>query len=218
MDREQAMKPGVLVVDDDAVTLAFFGQVLAALPIRVESAVSCAEALTRADTGRHALWLVDAHLPDGDAAMLLPRLRMRAPDAIAFAHTASREPVLHRQLHEAGFARVLVKPLAVGELLAAVGASLRLPVRESRDDAARVLAMRELLAGELPGAVAEVDAAALAGDAAAMRAVLHRLKSSCAFARSDALGIAVAALDAAPLDRTVLEGFRSAARRAVPRT
>lgn len=132
MDGEEPMKPRVLVVEDDPASRAFFQDVLAGLPATVDGAGGCdaAEACVRAHC--HALWLVDAHLPDGDAVSLLPRLRRHGTVAVAVAHTASRAPALHRALLEAGYAEVLVKPVAIGTLLATVGRRLRMQVREPR--------------------------------------------------------------------------------------
>ena len=132
MDREKAMKPRVLVVEDDPVSLAFFVEVLAGLPAAVDAATGCDEAEARARDCDHALWLVDAHLPDGDAVSLLPRLRAHDAGAIALAHTASREAGLHEALRAAGYVDVLVKPVPVATLLSTVGGRLRLHVREPR--------------------------------------------------------------------------------------
>ena len=132
MDREKAMKPRVLVVEDDPVSRAFFLEALAGLPATVDAAGGCAEAVARARTGGHALWLVDAHLPDGDAVSLLPRLRAHDAGAIALAHTASHDAGLHEALHAAGYVEVLVKPVAVATLRSAVGRRLGVHVREPR--------------------------------------------------------------------------------------
>ena len=132
MDREEPMKPRVLVVEDDPVSRAFFQDVLAGLPAMVDAAAGCDAAEACARARRHALWLVDAHLPDGDAVSLLPRLRSHGADAVALAHTASRDPALHRALLDAGYAEVLVKPVAVGPLLSTAGRRLRMQVREPR--------------------------------------------------------------------------------------
>lgn len=132
MDREETMKPRVLVVEDDPVSRAFFQDVLAGLPATVDAAAGCDAAEACARTHRHALWLVDAHLPDGNAVSLLTRLRIHGADAVALAHTASRDPDLHRALLDAGYAEVMVKPVAVGPLLSTVGRRLRMQVREPR--------------------------------------------------------------------------------------
>ena len=132
MEREQAMKPRVLVVEDDAVSRAFFVEVLSGLPLAVEAVGRCDDALARAAAHAHALWLVDARLPDGAAVSLLPKLRALDAGAVALAHTASPDQALRAALLAAGYVDVLVKPFAAGRLLEAVGRRLRLPVREPR--------------------------------------------------------------------------------------
>ena len=243
MDRERAMKPRVLVVEDDPVSRAFFEAVLSGLPLEVEAVGRCDAALGRAAATRHALWLVDATLPDGTALTLLPGLRAHAPEAVAVAHTASRDPGLHAALRSAGYVEVLEKPVPAGRLHAVLGRWLRLPVREEHpafaagprparaavtpttahwDDAgalralggdpARVAALRGLFLAELPGAVRGIEAAAAAGDDAAVRASLHRLVAACALAGATPLGDAVRRLHAAPRDADALDGFARAAR------
>ena len=132
MDREEAMKPRVLVVEDDPVSRAFFRDVLSGLPAEVDAVAGCGAAEACALAQRHALWLVDAHLPDGDAVGLLPRLRAHDAAAVAMAHTASRDAALHRTLLGAGYIEVLVKPVTVGTLLSTVGRNIRMQVREPR--------------------------------------------------------------------------------------
>lgn len=145
MEREQAMKPRVLVVEDDAVSRAFFLEVLSGLPLAVEAVGRCDQALARAAAHAHALWLVDARLPDGNALTLLAKLRALDAGAVALAHTASPDEALRAALLVAGYVDVLVKPFAAGQLLAAVGRCLRLPVREPR--AAFTPAVRRTAAG-----------------------------------------------------------------------
>lgn len=225
MDRERAMKPRVLVVEDDPVSRAYFVDVLSALPLAVEAVGRCDAALARAGANRHALWLLDAQLPDGEAVALLPRLRALDPEAVAIAHTASRDPALHAALVAAGCVEVLVKPIEAGRLLEAVGRSLRLQVREPHandwsddgalvalgGDPANVAALRSLFLAELPAAVRTIEASLAAGDAKAARAVLHRLASACALTGAGALGDAVRHLHATPADGDALARFLRAA-------
>ncbi|HET8818134.1 MAG TPA: response regulator [Xanthomonadaceae bacterium] len=168
------MKPRVLVVEDDPVSRAFFREVLAGLPAVVDVAARCDTALASARDRPHALWLVDAHLPDGGAVALLPRLRgvPGGGDAVALAHTASRETTVHDALLAAGFVEVLAKPLGAASLLAAARRRLRMRVREPRATFARVPAASARVAG--PAATGPWDdAAALAalGSAAQVQAL-----------------------------------------------
>lgn len=159
MDREHPMKPRVLVLEDDPVSRAFFEEVLAALPVAVDAVGRCDDALARAGTGGHALWLLDVQLPDGDALALLPRLRALDREAVALAHTASRDPALHAALLAAGCAEVLPKPVAAGRLLDTVGRFLRVQVREAR--AAFATAGMPARSASGAGTVAWDDAGAL---------------------------------------------------------
>ncbi|MFP5375101.1 MAG: response regulator [Gammaproteobacteria bacterium] len=250
MDRERPMKPAgpapaLLLVEDDATSAAFLAAALEALPLALETAASCAAARAAVAARAHALWLVDAHLPDGDGPALLAQLRALRPGVPALAHTASREPALHRALLAAGFAEVLVKPLAAAALREAVAGRLAavpdtapaLPcgVREDAasdarppawDDAgalaalggerAHVEALRALFVAELPAARGAVLAAARAGDRTALAAALHRLAASCGFVGAAELAAAVAALRAQPDSAQALARFERAAARLHP--
>src|SRR5690606_35625054 len=98
------------------------------LPATVDAvgrASGAVRAVERSRHGNHALWLVDAHLPDADGACLLARLRSLAPWTPAIAHTASRERREIDALLAAGFERVLCKPVAVVSLRTVVSAALQ---------------------------------------------------------------------------------------------
>lgn len=119
------MKPRILLVEDDPTTASFLASAAEGLPARVDAVGTRALARARAAGGGYALWLVDAHLPDGDGATLLGELRGLGLDTPAIAHTAARDPGLHQALRDAGFDAVLVKPLGAAELQSALATALR---------------------------------------------------------------------------------------------
>lgn len=194
------MNPSILLVEDDPTTCAYLAAITAALPARVDTAASIVEALRQAARHRHALWLIDAHLPDGSGVDLLAQLRARHGQVPALAHTAARNRSELDPLIEAGFAEVLVKPIdgdawqaairrALGGVTAAspvlpdACAEGKLPLWD--DDAsaralggssANVAALRGLFLEELPVQVAAVRDQA--GEP--RREQLHRLRASCA--------------------------------------
>ncbi|MEN1940927.1 response regulator [Luteimonas sp. MJ246] len=118
------MKPRILLVEDDPTTAAFLAAAAEALPASVDTVGTRAAARAQAANIAYVLWLVDAHLPDGDGAGLLADLRALGLSTPAIAHTAAREDDVHRYLHEAGFDAVLVKPLAAAALRAAIAGTL----------------------------------------------------------------------------------------------
>ncbi|NLA67829.1 MAG: response regulator [Gammaproteobacteria bacterium] len=240
------MKPRILLVEDDHTTAAFLAAAAEALPATVDTVGSRAAARAQAANIAYSLWLVDAHLPDGDGASLLAELRGLGLSTPAIAHTAAREGEVHQVLHDAGFDAVLVKPLAASALRSAVAAALARPrpprVAEPRsphgngpvraasalawDDAsalralsgerAHVDALRELFLSELPTMRAVVAAAARSGDRAALRDALHRLRASCGFVGAARLELAVAALQNAPDPLQALSRFDEAAQELLP--
>ena len=118
------MKPRILLVEDDPTTAAFLSAAAEALPAIVDTVASLATARAQATNIAYDLWLIDAHLPDGNGAGLLLGLRGLGLQTPALAHTASRDEEVHRPLHAAGFEAVLVKPLAAAALRAALAGAL----------------------------------------------------------------------------------------------
>lgn len=241
MEREPAMTspsppplppPRILLVEDDPVSGAFLAAAIAALPVEVDVAASCATALQLATDHVHQLLLIDANLPDGNGRDLLRVLRMRAPATPALAHTASRDRGDLDALVDAGFAEVLIKPLTAGELQAAVRRALQLqpapaesmPQRCGKlpvwDDAAaaaaldgnhaHVAALRRLFLAELPAQRDAVLSALQADDAGTVRAQLHRLQASCGFVGAARLDEAVRELQQSTGSRQARDDFTHA--------
>ncbi|MFC7301633.1 response regulator [Cognatiluteimonas weifangensis] len=228
-------RPRILLVEDDPVSRAFLSAALEALPAQVDAAASCGQARQCVQVmPDHALWLIDAHLPDGGGAELLASLRAAAPRTPALAHTASTQRADLDALLAAGFLEVLVKPIAARALQGAVGRVLGLapaPADEVApapcgklpdwDDAAalaalkgepaHVAALRRLFLGELPGQRQAVAAALAAGAVDRAGSELHRLRASCGFVGAARLGAAVQALQAAPHSDAARRRFEEAA-------
>ena len=216
--------PRILLVEDDAISQAYFTAVLEALPATIEVAATRAAALDRARALRHDLWLIDLTLPDGSGNELLAQLQRQWPHPPpALAHTADADGSVRSQALQAGFRDVLVKPLAARELVTAVRDALAegmdLPdwdndaaARALNGDPANVKALRELFLAELPEARREVVEGVDRGDSGAVRARLHRLQAGCGLVGASRLGAAVEHLRRSPGSRDALERFVDAAR------
>lgn len=226
------MKPHLLLVEDDPVSLTFLRAALEGLPATVETAMSVKQA--QAVPQGHDLWLIDANLPDGSGADLLTQLRAASPATPALAHTADDSSELARRLREAGFDGVVVKPITAAGLQAKVRAALGLrPPTTSRllrdddsaalppwDDAAALAAMngnrdgvaqlRKLFLAELPGQRERIRDAVRSGDLDAARHELHRLKAGSGFVGALRVQATSAALDDAPGDAGLLDAFELA--------
>lgn len=212
------MQPRILLVEDDPVSRAFLCAAIEALPATVDPVADCTAAELRAAAGPHDLWLIDAHLPDGDGSALLANLRRRAATTPALGHTASHDRHELERLLGAGFLEVLVKPIAPGALRAAIRRALGQPPAVDADtptgaaalpvwddaaalaalkgERAHVEALRRLFLDELAAQRLAVDAALAAGDGTGAGHVLHRLRASCGFVGAARLAEAVNALEA----------------------
>lgn len=217
-------KPGprILLVEDDPVSQAFLVAALESLPARVDVADSCAHARRLCtDTPGHALWLIDANLPDGSGVELLAALRLAAPRTVALAHTASQQREALDALVAGGFSAVLVKPLMASTLQAAVRRALGnatttiadepaaynllpdlLPdwddtaaLRALNGHAAHVATLRKLFIDELPSQRQTISAALAAGETDRAGQELHRLRASCGFVGATRLGSTVLVLE-----------------------
>lgn len=209
--------PRALLVEDDPVSAAFLAAALDRVPLRVDVAHDCAAARRIGAGASHALWVMDAHLPDGRGDALLRELRAQGLTTPAIAHTAAREGEQHERLLAAGFLEVLVKPLSTSEIVAAARMALGLDAQVRRsaaadagrplwDDAAaldallgeraHLTALRGLFRPELLGLRDTLRAAIDADDDDALRSHLHRLRASCGFVGAARLGDAAATLAA----------------------
>ena len=226
--RRPAPVPRILLVEDDAISAAFLGEVAASLPAQVDVASSVAQALALAGIHRHALLLIDAHLPDGRGATLLQSLRTQGVTAPALAHTAAFETAVREDLLAAGFAEVLRKPLGMAELMQALqrhlpkmitmpAALADLPCWDDPaalaalgGQRANVVALRGLFVEELPGQRHRISQACIEGNQAGVLDELHRLVASCGFVGAAHMGQVVRQMQASPLDRDALAALQSA--------
>lgn len=228
MSQRNGMKPRLLLVEDDAVSLSFLSAALEALPAEVATAASCAEASRQPPP--FDLWLIDANLPDGDGTDLLRQLRASASDIPAIAHTADHSTELRARLLKAGFSDVLIKPLTAAQLQASVRRWLKsLALAEASipnatetlladwdDDAAlialngnreHVAMLRKLFLDELPAARHAVLSSFQSADDERLRGALHKLRASCGFVGAAQLAKAVAELQRTPSSVVALERF-----------
>lgn len=219
----------LLLVEDDQTSRYFLAEALRGLPADVDEAMDIDQALRLVSSTRHDLWLVDAHLPDGDGASCLRSLRRRHDTpALAITAGASREEL--DQLCSCGYLEVLLKPVSIALLHSTVRRLLRQTpaIAAPRDDGklpnwneARALAaigghhgslmaLRKIFLDELPGLRAQVLAAHAVGDEVLLGAVLHKLKASCGFVGAVRLLRAVKALDRSPKDAGLAREFDNA--------
>jgi DNA-binding response OmpR family regulator len=217
----------LLLVEDNAVSRGFLGLALQSMPATVvDIATDAAQAVAHAQSLEepHALWLLDANLPDASGEQLLDTLRELRPDVPALCLTAEVDPERLQALRSAGFAEVLEKPLTIAALHAAVRRALASGGNaQSRmliwDDAqalnalggnrAAVRAMRGLFLAELPLQAGAIQRAITSGDLEKARSELHKLRASCGFVGSQRLLDAVEGLSRALQDSRSLEHFRN---------
>ena len=228
--------PRLLLVEDDPTSASFLADALAMLPASVDLAGDIAQARGLAASARHALWLVDAHLPDGDGLACLRSLRevAQAP-AVAITAGASRGEL--DALCSGGFLEVLMKPISIASLHGTVrrllsgagveaieGGSMsvrsggKLPVWEHEralaaigGNAGALAKLRQLFLLELPEQRDRLDQAQRRGDAGEVRAIVHKLRAACGFVGASRLAQAVESLHAGPLDPQALRAFDFAA-------
>jgi CheY-like chemotaxis protein/HPt (histidine-containing phosphotransfer) domain-containing protein len=226
----------LLLVEDDSVSAAFLAEALAGLPAIVDVAGGIAEALALARRTPHALWLVDAHLPDGDGLDCLRALRALG-DTPALALTAGATRAELDALCAGGYLEVLMKPVAIALLQGTVRRLLGAPVAEriaepadapasggklpTWEDASALAAiggnaaslakLRRMFLEELPAMQAQLAAAQAAGDAPAVHALVHKLRASCGFVGAARLRAAVELLARAPLEAPAMRAFDFAA-------
>ena len=114
----------VLVVEDDAEIRELLRAALAAEGFEVATAVSVSEATALATHAPPDAIVLDLGLPDGDGAALVRAARSKSAVPIVIA-SARHDEAGKIALLDAGADDYLVKPFAVGELLARLRVALR---------------------------------------------------------------------------------------------
>ena len=201
--------PRILVADDNPLSLRFLAEALTAASCECVEAGDGAIALQLACASRFDLLLLDARMPGLDGADVLARVRAHigpSQHAQALATTADDDASTSAALRAAGFSAVLIKPVLVAGLHAAISPYLSLPasahrfldeahaLRAAGGDAAIVDALRALFVCELEALPGELAAIGASADADALRERLHRLDASAGLCGVPALADAAATL------------------------
>ena len=190
----------VLIADDDAISLRFIADGLAAFGVNAQTADEGLRALALARGHPFDLLLLDCRMPGAGAREVLHALRndsgAASVDAIAVASSAELGAAEQRELLAQGFSDVLLKPCDLTRLrevllLAAPARPGALMLDDAAalgasGDAATMQALRTLLCEELVALAQELPA--LRSDSAAFVERLHRLRSSCGFCGAHQLG------------------------------
>jgi two-component system, NtrC family, response regulator AtoC len=148
----------ILVVDDEALVRWTLREHLQAEGFRVSEADSRARALAAADADAPELVLLDVHLPDGDGADLLPRLRGEQGATPVIMITADGSVERAVAAIRAGAFHFLSKPLNLDEVTllarnALESTRLRRELAALQADQARPYALNAIL-GESPAITA----------------------------------------------------------------
>lgn len=209
------MKPLILLVEDDPVTREVLDTHLRALgwtPVTAASLAEASRCLAGSDTFLAAL--IDLELPDGSGLDLPSRHAARLGQIIACS--AEWTPRKRDQAQRAGFSATLTKPCSREELAQMLGRPEQHPSVDPDlealnsdapifDDAAAeralgntaaVVALRALLADELPVYRERLRLHLAESDQVALKALLHRLLSAAGFTGAAALREAVLAVQA----------------------
>jgi two-component system, NtrC family, sensor histidine kinase HydH len=171
--------PRVLVVDDDADTLANLRDILELDDWRVETAATAAEALAHGDWSGYTAVLLDRHLPDGTADDLLPRVRELAPDAALVIITgyADVDGAVSALRH--GAADYIIKPISPEVLrvrLGRIAESRRAKLRLAQAEERLLQAERLAAIGQMVTGLAHESGNALQRSQACLQILANRLR------------------------------------------
>jgi CheY-like chemotaxis protein len=183
------MPLSVLLVDDDPIVREVLGAQLRALGHAVAVAADVRAACDLAGTQEFEVLLIDQRLDGADGIDLLRRLRAIAgtQGARGIAISAELDSLRAAELRSAGFDATLPKPTDLAGLRAVLGSD---DPHGPLDDTAAlaiwgsmetVRMLRAMLRDELPVYRDLIRAAADARNDAALREVLHRMRSSAGF-------------------------------------
>lgn len=171
--------PRVLVVDDDADTLANLRDILELDDWRVQTAARAADVLARGDLSNYTAVLLDRRLPDGTADDLLPRIRELAPDTALVIITgfADVDGAVSALRH--GAADYIIKPISPEILRVRLGriAESRRAKLQLADAEVRLLQAERLAAiGQMVTGLAHESGNALQRSQACLQILANRLR------------------------------------------
>jgi two-component system OmpR family response regulator len=194
-----ALRPRVLVADDDLASCRFLCDGLRSLGAQAQACGDGTTALAHARTEAFDLLLLDCRMPGAGALQILSALRgdsrARSAECIAVATTAELAPRDRQSLFAVGFSEILLKPCGLADLQQVL--ALVQPERHhahilddqaaltSTGDTNTMRALRLLLCEELIQLERELEP--LSRDRTGFGERLHRLRSSCGFCGAAAL-------------------------------
>jgi two-component system OmpR family response regulator len=115
----------ILIVDDDRTTVAVVRKALAEFGHKVDSAYDAGEAIKCASEHSYDLFILDRMLPTQDGLTLLKELRRSNPEVPTLFLTAMSSIQDRITGLDEGADDYLVKPFALGELIARVNSVMR---------------------------------------------------------------------------------------------
>lgn len=238
--------PQVLLIEDDPSIRRFVNMALDGLPVQLAMATNLSEARSSLREGRFALVLTDLMLPDGSGLDLLQELIEQRPawrgEAELAVFSAGVNDEARAKLARWGIHRILMKPISLADLERHVLECIQTPAAPTaagpapgrQDTAARLRAIDKFFGGDaalfdafektchLQFAldIVQADAAVAQADLAALRRLVHSLKTvlltlghaewSALAARSE-----LAAADALPEALPLWHELRSALQRLI---
>jgi DNA-binding response OmpR family regulator len=126
----RAVRPArILLIDDEQRVLRFVSRGLRAEGYAVDSTDNGADGLRMALTGAYDLILLDLLMPGLDGATVLRRIVRKLPSQQVMVVSCLAETATKVSCFEAGAGDYLAKPFSLDELLARVGAHLRVLAR-----------------------------------------------------------------------------------------
>ena len=131
-------QPRLLVVDDADLIRTWLGQALTASGYAVETAASCAEALSALEASSPGIVILDLRLPDGSGIDLLPKLHEIDPDLVVVMITAFGEISTAVEAVKAGAHDFLEKPIDLDTLKLVISRAM-----ETRRLREQIAALRE---------------------------------------------------------------------------
>lgn len=218
----QSAPASILVADDDPVSLHFLASALRELGCEVIAVANGAAALAACERQSFDLLLLDRRMPDFGGAELLRALRAQGCGVVAIATSAELDTTIRDELSAAGYVDSLSKPIGIEQLARLLASwtpdgGLELNRIRTTDakffstpdllddtlalarvggDASVLRSLRSLLADELQTIARHFVIASGTMPTMELGDDLHRLRASCRYCGTPALGAAAATLEA----------------------
>lgn len=221
----------ILLVEDNPISREFLYEALQPLAIQVDVAATLAAACLLARENTYALFLCDAHLPDGEPDEIFQSLKNLQNGTAIVVITADTGSDAKNALLTIGYLEVWAKPITMAALQENVARTIGIntetkhqeeeallwdkvsALRAVGDSEKTLKALRNMFLAELPKDIKTIEQAGSVNDHQKLKAECHKLLAGCGFVGAKQLAQDVKRLSDNPGNTELMNTLKESAKR-----